>query len=628
MAAVLATPSGARPAWMSAKYPEVLRVGADRRRILHGGRHNHCYTSPVYREKTAQINTLLAERYKDHPALAIWHLSNEYGGECHCELCQEAFREWLKMRYGGSLNELNHSWWAAFWSHTYTDWLQVVSPSPIGESSVHGLTLDWKRFVTEQTIDFMKAEMAPLRRITPDVPCTTNMMGFYDGLNYYRLSEEIDVASWDSYPIWRADGGGVNDGIGSGGGNGGGNGGSGNGGGSNSGRGSGNEGGNDGGNGGDNGNGNDGGNGGGNSGGGDGGEGNNGVSGVSGVSGASGIGSDARLAAFVSMTHDVNRCLKDGRPFMLMESCPSATNWQPIGKLKRPGVLELQSLQAIAHGSDTIQYFQYRKSRGSSEKFHGAVVDHEGTENTRVFREIAETGATLEKIGAVAGTAKPAEVAIIYDVENRWALDASVGFTQNKKYVETLAEHYAPFWKAGVSVDMIDSTKDISGYKLVVAPMLYMLRPGMAEKIEKFVQSGGAFVATYMTGYVDEHDLCFPGGFPGPLKNVLGVWCEEIDALFDGERRRISWNGKVYEARELCEIAHLIGAGAGGNNGGEINSCAGGNNSGEINSCAGGNNSGEINSCVSGYNSGSSICSTYCHFNIIFGIIVCYFCTS
>ena len=101
--AVLATPTGARPAWMSAKYPEVLRVRPDGGRNLHGRRHNHCFTSPVYREKTHIINTRLAERYKDHPALLLWHLSNEYGGECHCDLCRAAFPDWLQptLRFAG-----------------------------------------------------------------------------------------------------------------------------------------------------------------------------------------------------------------------------------------------------------------------------------------------------------------------------------------------------------------------------------------------------------------------------------------------------------------------------------------------------------------------------------------------
>ena len=96
--------------------------------------------------------------------------------------------------------------------------------------------------------------------------------------------------------------------------------------------------------------------------------------------------------------------MKGGKPFMLMESTPSITNWQDVCKLKRPDMHRLSSLQAVAHGADTVQYFQWRKSRGSFEKFHGAVVDHVGHENTRTFREVAEVGEALEKLDAVIGT--------------------------------------------------------------------------------------------------------------------------------------------------------------------------------------------------------------------------------
>ncbi len=475
MTAVLATPTGARPAWMSEKYPEVLRVEADRVRNLHGGRHNHCQTSPVYRRKALEINTRLAERYKDHPALGLWHLSNEYSGECHCELCQQAFRDWLKARYG-TLDALNQAWWTAFWSHTYTDWSQVESPSPRGEGSVHGLVLDWKRFVTHQTIDFMKAEMEPLRRLTPKVPCTTNLMRFFDGFDYYAMAKELDVVSWDNYPLWKAD------------------------------------------------------------------------------------ESDGFIAAETAFLHDMFRGMGGGKPFLLMESSPSATNWQPIGKLRRPGGEVLYSLQAVAHGSDSVQYFQFRKSRGSSEKFHGAVVDHVGHEHTRVFRDVADTGATLAKLDDVVGCATPAEVAVIYDIENRWAIQEMQGFRREKGYVETCVRQYLPFWQAGVPVDVIDSSCPLTNYKLVVAPMLYMLRPGMAEKLRAFVKRGGTLVCTYMTGYVDEHDLVHLGGFPGPIKDVLGVWAEELDGLWDEERRLVTWNGRDYLAREFCELIHPEGA--------------------------------------------------------------------
>lgn len=478
--AVLATPSGARPAWMAQKYPEILRVQSNRLRILFGDRHNHCYTSPIYREKTRIINQKLAERYKDHPALLVWHISNEYGGECHCELCQQEFRKWLKAKYNNDLDKLNRAWWTGFWSHTFTDWDQIQSPAPHGENSIHGLNLDWKRFVTYQTIDFMRNEISPLKQITPNIPVTTNLMGTYTGLNYWKFAHELDVISWDNYPTWH------------------------------------------------------------------------------------GMEEDWKLAYKVAFVHDINRSLKKGKPFMLMESTPSVTNWHPVAKLKRPGMHILSSLQAVAHGSDTVQYFQWRKSRGSAEKFHGAVVDHCGHENTRVFREVAELGKILKQLDPIIGTTVRPDVAIIYDWENRWALDDAQGPRIEKKdYLPTCEAHYRTFWQNGVPVDIIDMECDFSQYKLLIAPMLYMVRQGVAERIEKFVQSGGTFVTTYWSGIVDENDLCFLGGFPGPLKKVTGIWSEEIDALYEHETNHIVFkdNNQLqlkgeYEARELCDLIH------------------------------------------------------------------------
>ena len=388
--AVLATPSGARPAWMSEKYPEVLRIAANRHRNLHGQRHNHCPSSPVYREKTEKINRMLAERYKDHPALLVWHMSNEYGGECHCDLCQKNFQDWLRVRYNDDIDQLNHAWWTGFWSHRFNSFNQIVSPAPHGENAVHGHNLDWKRFVTYITTDFMKNEMKPLREITPNIPITTNMMGTYTGINYWEMAKELDLVSWDNYPAWHRD-----------------------------------------------------------------------------------LRKTWELAADIAFVHDINRCLKGGKPFMLMESTPSIVNWQPVNKLKRPGMNRLSSLQAVAHGSDTVQYFQWRKSRGSSEKFHGAVVDHAGHEHTRVFQEVAQLGADLKKLDAVVGSTVRPDVAIIYDWENRWAIDDVQGLRngQNQKgYEETCKEHYRAFWRQGIPVDVINADQDVSDYKLVIAP--------------------------------------------------------------------------------------------------------------------------------------------------------------
>lgn len=482
MFAVLATPSGARPPWMAQKYPEVLRVEVDRTRRLFGGRHNHCPNSPVYREKCTRINTLLAERYAKHPALLIWHVSNEFGGYCHCPLCQDAFRAWLQKRYG-TLERLNLAWWSAFWSHTYSDWSQIESPAPHGETSLHGLNLDWRRYTTDQTVDFLKSEIAPLRAFTPGIPVTTNLMGFFYDLDYWKFAPELDVISWDSYPDWGTPSG------------------------------------------------------------------------------------DVELASRTAFTHDLNRSLKGGRPFMLMESTPSVVNWREVARLKRPGMHRLSSLQAVAHGSDSVQYFQWRKSRGASEKFHGAVVDHSGHERTRVFQDVAGVGSILAKLDGVAGTGVPAETALIFDWENRWAIDDAQGPRKSKGYEDACHSHYHALWKLGIPVDVINMDRDFSPYRLVVAPMLYMVRPGVAERLAAFVEAGGTLVATYWSGIVNESDLCFLGGFPGPLRPVLGIWSEEIDALYDGETNPVvPIQGNTlglagsYEARELCDLIHAESA--------------------------------------------------------------------
>ncbi|MCP3780750.1 beta-galactosidase [Paenibacillus sp. MZ03-122A] len=482
--AFLATPSGARPAWMSQKYPEVLRVEANRVRNLHGFRHNHCATSPVYREKVRIMNTKLAERYANHPAVIGWHISNEFGGDCHCDYCQEAFRAWVQDKYG-TLDKLNHAWWTTFWSHTITDWSQVESPAPHGETQVHAMNLDWRRFVTDQTADFIKHEIMPLKAANPAIPVTTNLMEFFEGLNYWKFADLLDVISWDSYPTWHDR-----------------------------------------------------------------------------------EGDDSRQAAKVALMHDIIRSIKGGKPWMLMESTPSLTNWQDVSKLKRPGMHLLSSLQAVAHGSDTVQYFQWRKSRGSSEKLHGAVVDHVGHEHTRVFGDVTHVGNALEKLEEVIGTSVPAEAAVIFDWENRWGINDSQG-PRNKgvKYEETAEAHYLALWEQGVPVDVIHMDADFSKYKLLVAPMLYMVRSGVGERIQKFVENGGVFVATYWSGIVDEHDLCFLGGFPGPLRKTLGIWSEEIDGLHDHDRNHIlpvegnelDLQGE-YEAVELCDLIHTEGA--------------------------------------------------------------------
>ena len=258
--------------------------------------------------------------------------------------------------------------------------------------------------------------------------------------------------------------------------------------------------------------------------------------------------------------HAVMRSLKRGKPFMMMESAPGLVNWQPVNKLKRPGVHRLACLQAVACGSDSVQYFQWRKGRGSYEQFHGAVVDHIGTDDTRVFREVAEVGELLRKIAPAAGTTVKPRAALLFDWDNRWAIDDAKAFSQaSKKYEETCIDIWKAFFRLGADMDVVGSDEDLSDYNVVAAPMLYMLQPGTAENLKRFVERGGQLFATYCTGYVDKEQLCFLGGFPGDgLKSLFGIVSEEIDSLYPSDRNGIVLeDGSCWEVRDYAEILRV-----------------------------------------------------------------------
>ena len=475
---ILATPSGARPAWMAQKYPEVLRVNEQYQRYHFGGRHNHCFTSPVYRRKVHEMDTRLAQRYANHPAVILWHLSNEFSGHCYCDYCQEAFRGWLKKRYG-TLEALNQAWWTSFWAHRYTDWSQVEAPGPMAETSTNGMYIDWRRFATGQCKDFMMAERDAVQAINPELKVTANLMERFWDYDYFSLAEGMDVVSWDAYPMWHS-------------------------------------------------------------------------------------GDDVARAAEFAMNHDMMRSFKD-QPFLLMESTPSQVNWKPVNKLKRSGMHLLSSMQALAHGSQSVMYFQWRKGRGAAEQFHGAVVDHDGRDDTRVFKDVTSVGKALEGLRPLYDKEKsPAQACIIYDWSNWWAIDyAQTGQKGNMQYFDSVNMHYRSLWEMGVNVDFRDEREctDLSRYKLVICPMLFMLKESFAQKLRDFVENGGTLLMTYFSGVVDESGNAWLGGAPHNLIDVLGVRATELDALFPEDKQALRMtDGRSFPIHELCEIPEMHGA--------------------------------------------------------------------
>ena len=472
----LATSTGAHPAWMAKKYPDILRTEFNGLKRKFGGRHNSCPNSPTYEKYSVRLAQKIAERYRDYNNIVAWHISNEFGGECYCENCEKAFRVWLKKKYQ-TIENVNRAWNTAFWGHTFYDWDEIVLPNLLSEhfeqdrSQFQGITVDYKRFNSESILECYKREYDALKAITPDIPITTNLMGFYKPLDYKMWAKYMDVVSWDNYP------------------------------------------------------------------------------------------SNEDSPAQIAMSHDLMRGINGGEPFLLMEQTPSVTNWLPYNALKRPGVMRLWSYQAVAHGSDSVMFFQMRRTVGACEKLHGAVIDHVGTNETRVFREVKALGAELKELGEqTLGAVTDAKAVIYFDWDNWWAIECSAGPNCDLKYKDEIYNYYQALYKLNIPVDIVGPEDDLGKYQLLIAPILYMTKTGYDEKIRTFVKNGGTFVTTFFSGIADEHDLIVTGGYPGKLRDIMGIWVEESDALPSGAENHFTYRGKAYPAKLLCDLSHLEGA--------------------------------------------------------------------
>ena len=474
---ILATSTGAMPAWLYKKYPEVARTDYFGRHHKFGQRHNHCPNSLVFQKYAKALVEKLAERYAHNPHVTCWHISNEYGGECYCENCEKAFRVWLKNKYG-TIEAVNKAWNMEFWGHTVYDWDEIVLPNALGDgmengtdTAFAGLSVDYRRFMSDSMLENYKMERDVVRRYNPNTIITTNLMGTYKFLDYFKWAKEMDIVSWDNYPSYNTP------------------------------------------------------------------------------------------WSFTAMSHDLMRGLKDA-PFMLLEQTPSQQNWQPYNSLKKPGQMRAQSIQTMAHGADTVQFFQLRRSVGGCEKFHGAVIGHVGHNNTRVFREVKQLGEELERLGtSTLGSVNQADVGIIFDWDNYWALDYTSGPTEDLKYVDQIHHYYKFFYDNNIGVNMIPVDADFSKYKIVVAPVLYMVKEGMKEALTKFVENGGILITTFMSGLVNESDNVHLGGYPGPLRELAGIWVEEIDALAPEQTNTITFtDGTRMSCNLLCDLMHLEGA--------------------------------------------------------------------
>ncbi len=464
----LATATASPPPWFSHAHPGSLPVDQDGRRRWYGSRQSFCPSSPAYRQAALRLVEALATRYAEHPALAMWHIHNEYGCHnltCYCDTSAAAFRIWLHDRYGG-LDRLNDAWGTAFWSQRYTDWAQVLPPRTTTALGNPTQALDFHRFCSDALLELCVAERDVLRRITPGIPATTNFMaGMYNhfnGLDYWRWAAELDFVANDHYLF----------------------------------------------------------------------------------------GAHRESHVDLAFAADLTRSLGGRKPWLIMEHSTSAVNWQPRNLAKEPGQLLRNSLGHVARGSDGAMFFQWRASRSGAEKWHSGMLPHAGTDS-RVWREVVALGAALRRLGPVASSTVDSQVAVVFDYASGWAAEAPGQPSVDMTTFDEVRRWYGVLWRAGTSADFAAPGADLSGYRLVLVPALYLVTDADAANLVSYVDSGGTVLVGPYSGIVDADDRVRPGGYPGAFRDLLGIRVEEFYPLLPGEVAKLSGGSAGRVWREL-----------------------------------------------------------------------------
>jgi beta-galactosidase len=447
----LATPTASPPPWFTLAHPDAMPVTPEGTGLVHGSRDTYCLAAPAYREASRRIAEALAERYGDHPAVALWHVHNEYATVCFCDHTAAGFRRWLQQRHG-TLDALNSAWGTAFWSQHYNRWEEILPPRATQWRSNPAQVLDFKRYWSDEALAAYREQRDAIRART-DRPVTTNLMlPGYQNLDLWAFGREVDVVGIDHYPN------------------------------------------------------------------------------------APGV----EAAADTAFGADRARSLGGGKPWLLIEQGAS-TVYTPDRTLpKEPGEMLRHSLQHLAHGSDGILFFQWRQSRAGAEIWHSALVPHAGPDS-RIFREAVDTGAAVGRLREIAGSRVAPDVAVLHDSDSWWGLDSQGLPSSELDYLHTLRRAHRTLWEAGVTVDFAHPEQDLTSYRVVVAPAVYLLSTRAAENLREYVSRGGTLVVQYFSGAVDEKQQAHLGGYPAvPLREALGIRVHEYRPLAAGAALRLS----------------------------------------------------------------------------------------
>lgn len=465
---VLGTPTASPPAWLYAKYPDVAATDENGVRYRFGSRRNTCLHSPHFIAATRSIVSAMAEHFKDHPGVLGWQIDNEVGGpDCYDDYCLRAFQDWCHAKFQ-TLDALNRAWGTIFWGHTFSDWSEIPLPwNTLYHAHNPSLALDFHRFFSDSTRDYVKLQADILRETSPSKAITTNEMGMFDNVDYSELNRQIDFVAWDSYPLFEQD---PTDYFGTG------------------------------------------------------------------------------------MAHDLMRGSKENQNFMVMEEQGGLPGWNVFwGHQVAPQYYRLWAYQAIAHGADGVCYFRWRTSRYGTEQYWQGVLDQDSVPNER-YKIVAQTGKEMEKLTAALEGSRPvSEVALLVSPDSRWAFHIQP-LTKDFDYNRQMRSYYAAFRRLGANVDVIFPGDDFSGYKVLVAPSLFVVDAPLAAKLTKFVEDGGTLFLTYRSGVKDEHNVVTDLTLPGPLSKLAGIAIHDYDPETNQKQEIVGLDGKSFPADVWFDI--------------------------------------------------------------------------
>ena len=431
---IMCTCSRTPPPWIFKKYPEIANVREDGRRNLYGQRYTVGLAHPNFIIEAERIDRAVVEHFAGHPGIAGWQIDNEIGGgnDCFCQHCLGEFHQYLRRKYG-TVERLNASWGANFWSFAFSDFDEVPLP-PANPSGNPQLKLEYRRFLSGLNVEFARSRTELMHRLDPGKFVTTNFQSFQaKHTDYLEQAKVIDLNGMNHYP--------------------------------------------------------------------------------------------ARSPELVLDYY------RNGRGSVLVLEQLSRLQDFDTGE----GWMRLWAYRALAHGACGTIFFRWRTARFGQEQHADGILPHAGQENRR-YRELARMGAEIQQLGAlIDATQVPAQTAILMGYESRWALEAGIvnrkpGPHPMQGEFDAIRFHQA-LLDRNIPTDAFDPHGDLTGYRLVIAPRLWLVDAEISARLHAFVEQGGVLCLTAASGVTDEFNVSFNTPRPGPLADLCGIEVSDLSAL-------------------------------------------------------------------------------------------------